>query len=124
MHSRQASRRRHDAELKARVLAACNEPGASVAAVARANDLNANRVHKWRRGRVAVPLPAAPAGAKASEFLALSLPLAPATAPTAAAAVPAPAIRVERKRGATIVKVSWPVAAAADCAGWLRELLR
>jgi transposase len=30
-------------------LAACEEPGASVAAVAQAHGLNANLVHKWRR---------------------------------------------------------------------------
>ena len=45
-----APRRRHADELKARVLAACAEPGASVAAVAQAHELNANLVHKWRRG--------------------------------------------------------------------------
>ena len=45
-----APRRRHADELKARVLAACAEPGASVAAVAQAQGLNANLVHKWRRG--------------------------------------------------------------------------
>ena len=36
--------------MKARVLAACAEPGASLAAVAQARGLNANFVHKWRRG--------------------------------------------------------------------------
>ena len=48
MQIKSAPRRRHAAELKARVLAACDEPGASVAAIARAHDLNANLVHKWR----------------------------------------------------------------------------
>ena len=44
-------RRRHADELKARVLAAPRaEPSASVAAVAQARGLNANLVHKWRRG--------------------------------------------------------------------------
>jgi transposase-like protein len=51
MYSRSNPRRRHGAELKAAVLAACNEPGASVAAVAQAHGLNANLVHQWRRGR-------------------------------------------------------------------------
>jgi transposase-like protein len=32
MHSKSASRRRHSAEFKAKVLAACTEPGASIAA--------------------------------------------------------------------------------------------
>jgi len=51
MHSKSAPRRRHSAELKANVLAACNEPGASIAGVALAHGLNANLVRKWRSGR-------------------------------------------------------------------------
>ena len=54
-------RHRHSEELKARVLQACVQPGASVAAVAQAHGLNANLVHKWRRGRGAPTLtPASP----------------------------------------------------------------
>jgi transposase-like protein len=49
MHSKAATRRRHGAEVKAKVLAECDEPGASVAAVAQSHGLNANLVHKWRR---------------------------------------------------------------------------
>ena len=44
-YSRHASRRRHPAELRDKVLAACEEPGASVAAVAQSHGLNANLVH-------------------------------------------------------------------------------
>ena len=40
------------------------------------------------------------------------------------AAVTSPEIVIELRRGATMVKVSWPLAAAASCAAWLRELLR
>jgi transposase len=47
--SKRARRRRHGAELKAQVLSECAELGASVAKVALAHGLNANRVHKWRR---------------------------------------------------------------------------
>jgi len=49
MHSNAGTRRRHGDELKAKVLAQCEEPGASVAAVAQSHGLNANLVHKWRR---------------------------------------------------------------------------
>ena len=66
-----APRRRHAAELKARVLAACDEPGASVAAIARAHDLNANLVHKLRRG--VEPPASSGAGHVAGEFIALAL---------------------------------------------------
>jgi len=44
-------RRRHGAEFKQRVLAECDRPGASVAAVALSHGVNANLVHKWRRQR-------------------------------------------------------------------------
>ena len=51
MHSKSAPRRRHSAEFKAEVLAACDEPGASISAVALAHGLNANLVRKWRVAR-------------------------------------------------------------------------
>ena len=113
-------RRHHAAELKARVLAACDEPGASVAAIARAHELNANLVHKWRRGVAPMTRPPALSGAAhvAGEFIALALPSREAV-PTAP-----PDIRIELRRGATSVAVSWPLAAAEQCAAWLRHWLR
>jgi hypothetical protein len=33
-------------------------------------------------------------------------------------------IRIELQRGTTTVKVTWPLSAAAECAAWLREVLR
>ncbi|BEP57113.1 MULTISPECIES: transposase [unclassified Variovorax] len=119
------SRRRHSAEFKAQVVAACTEPGATVAAVARAFGLNDNLVHDWRRGRsgagvsrtIGTSLQESP-----PEFVALSMPSPPPTAP--APAVAPEGIRLEFKRGALGVSVTWPIAAAADCAAWLREVLR
>ena len=106
MQIKSAPRRRHAAELKARVLAACGEPGASVAAIARAYDLNANLVHKWRRGvaPAARPPASSSAGHVTGEFIALTLPRREAVA-----AAPAD-IRIELRRGATSVAVSWPLA--------------
>lgn len=107
-------RRRHGSELKALVLAECARPGASVAQVAMAHGLNANVVHKWRRqsGRAA----SGPMRQDVTSFIALGLP----------AAQPAPLaeIRIELRRGATTFNVSWPMAGAAECAAWMRELLR
>jgi len=136
MHSREP-RRRHGDDLKAKVLAACDEPGASVAAVARAHDLNANLVHKWRRGRGAAaadrvsPLVDV-AATNVGEFIALSLPspmpvspARPLTVSSPPTTVTTPAdIRVEVKRGATTVVVTWPTSVAGACAAWLRELVR
>lgn len=42
-------RRRHSPEFRAKVVAACAQPGASIAAVAQQYQLNANLVHKWRK---------------------------------------------------------------------------
>lgn len=117
------ARRHHSAEFKAKVLAACDEPGASVAAVALAHDLNANLVHKWRRCRAAVAVPAIKLGALAPGFVALSLPSTPPS-PVKPASSPAAHIRIAIERGGGRVDVSWPVTAAAECAAWLRQWLR
>lgn len=126
MHVNQKPRRRHSEQFKAQVLAACAEPGASVSAVALSFGLNDNLVHQWRRGRgfkATAPVEAGPANEPAPQFVALSLPPPPPVPPPSAVA-PAQTIRVELKRGALGVNVIWPVSAAADCAGWLRELLQ
>ena len=51
MHPNSGPRRRHSDELKARVLAACDAPGASISGVALTHGLNTNLVRKWRSGR-------------------------------------------------------------------------
>jgi len=118
MHSKAAQRRRHGAELKALVLAECDEPGASVAAVAQSHGLNANLVHKWRRQHRRARVAATPdRDITAGAFVALQLPPQPAAAT-------GPDIRIELRRGATTVNIAWPSAAAGECAAWLREWLR
>jgi transposase len=111
---RAPKRRRYSAELKAEVLAQCDAPGASVAKVAMSHGINANVVHHWRQlareGGTKVAPPR-------SEFI--PVPLA-----TTAPAVADSDIRIELRRGATAITVSWPCSAAAECAAWLRELLR
>ncbi len=121
MDSRSLPRRRHSAELKSAVLRACAEPGASVAAIALAQGLNANLVHRWRRDRAQATAPAA--GAMVGEFVALPLPGTLPVVQPVPASTPSD-IRVEVRRGAMTANISWPVHAASDCAAWLRELLR
>lgn len=122
MHSKGAPRRRHSKELKAQVLAACEEPGASVAAVAQAHGLNANLVHKWRRSIAPAPQALTPsrvapvAQPGSGVFVPLQLPPPAPMTP--------PAIHIELRRGSTSMTMSWPVEAATDCAAWMRELLR
>jgi transposase len=117
MHSKSAPRRRHSDELKAQVRAECDEPGASVAAVAQTHGLNANLVHKWRRTeRAKSTATGVPQTNGGSAFIALQLPQASPTA--------VPDIRIELRRGATTVNIAWPGQTASECAAWLREWLR
>ena len=86
-----------------------------------AHGLNANPVHKWRRlaqGRVvAAVTPPIPA----PTFIPLVI--APPTTPPPACAEPHE-LRIELRRGAIVATINWPMSATAECAGWLRELLR
>ena len=110
-------RREHSAEFKAHVVAACSAPGVSIAALAMANGVNANLARRWvanaeRRSGAQL---ATTASVAPMAFVPLGLP--PAS--------PAPAdIRIELRRGATAIQVSWPCAASSECAAWMRELLR
>ena len=115
--SKKKTRRRYDAEIKQQILAQCAEPGASVASVALSHGINANVVHKWRR-EAGGALPALQAPAFVPLPLPLPLPLPPA------ACAPAPDIRIELRRGATSVSVTWPLEAADQCAAWMRELIK
>ena len=109
-------RRRHSAKFKSEVLAACAQPGASVAGVALAHGINANLVHRWRRQAAEQGQ-----GRRDKAELAEFVPMAIAAAPVVAAPED---IRIELRRGACAVSIAWPSSAATVCAGWLRELLR
>jgi len=110
-------RRTHTAEFKAQVVAACSVPGVSSAAVAMAHGINANLARRWvlqveRGGGV---LARDSNNTVPTAFVPVQLPAAQA-APTD--------IRVELRRGPIAISVSWPCAAASECAAWMRELLR
>jgi transposase len=112
-------RQRYSEEFKAKVVAACQGIGVSVAAVALEHRLNANLLRRWidqAEGR----LPRRPLGRP------------PATPPSLPAFVPvaletpaphSPEIRIEVRRGGQSITVSWPTSEAAQCAAWLREWL-
>ncbi len=125
-----APRRRHADQLKAWVLKECAEPGASVAAVAQAHGLNANLVRKWRR-RHEAPMdsavrPVRSAVAAGTEFIALALPeseVAVTATNGQPITLPAADIRIEWRRGAAAIAVSWPVSAAPECARWLLQCM-
>lgn len=123
METKRVARRKHSAELRAQVVQACRQSGASVAAIALRSGLNANLVHRWLRedGRsldTGTANPAAVSAKPGAEFMPLQLP-APAVAGGASTD-----IRVELRRGTSTITVSWPLQGGRDCAAWLREWLR
>ena len=116
-------RRTHSGEFKAQVVASCRQPGVSIAAVAMASGVNANLARRW--------VVAAEQGANGSGGSGRVLADVSCVAPPPAfvpvqlpCAQPTPDIRIELRRGATTISVSWPSAEAAQCAAWMRELLR
>lgn len=107
-------RRRHSPDFKARLVAECQKPGASVSRIALDNGLNANMLRRWinearRAGSEPSTTPA---------FVPVSLPAA-ATPVVEKRSV----IRIEIPRASGAVVVEWPAEQAHRCAAFLRELL-
>lgn len=119
-----ATRRRYSATMKAQVMAECEAPGASVAKVAMAHGINANVVHRWRQLAREEYLTPAPAPQPCVALPANVEGFVPVSLPAPSAPVPMSELRVELQRGTTTVKVTWPLSAVAECAAWLREVLR
>ena len=112
-------RRRYSREFKAQVVAACQGPGVSIAAIALHHKLNANLLRRWvEQAEARVP-------ALAGSEVAVQSATTPAFVPVPLEtrnANPA-AIRIEVRRADQSITVSWPTTEAAQCAAWLREWL-
>lgn len=109
-------RRRYTAEFKARIVAACQPPEASIARIAQDNGLNANLVHKWIRAARQQDATSTPPA-----FLPITL---PASSPQPQVSGSGESIRIEIPRPSGNLVVHWPVAQADRCLPWLQELLR
>ena len=109
-------RRFYSPELKGQVRQECRQSGASVAGVALSHGINADIVHRWLReptqcGLVPVP--------QVSGSVAVTL-----NDPVPTLASQPPDIRLEVRRGASSVIVSWLLQGAGSFTPWLREWLR
>jgi transposase-like protein len=113
-------RRRHSEEFKRQVVAACLQPGVSVAAIALANGLNANYLRRWVREHREASEPPGPAGESVETGCASFVPVTIMPSPHP----PLLEIRLDVRRGGTTVQMAWPVEAAASLGQCLRELLR
>lgn len=115
-------RGRYSDDFKRQIMAACKQPGVSTAAVALANGLNANLLRRWiSETQARLPNPAAGKRTKAlavatqTSFIPLQIQgsdVAPAN------------IQIELQRSGITVRVQWPVVCAAECAAWMREVLK
>lgn len=120
--------RTYPGQFKAELVAACQQPGASIAAIARQHGMNANVLHRWlkeheRSGchqRVVSNSTGAsltPSPTSAPAFIALKL---PNTRQEPAACD----IKVELRKGAVSMIITWPSSAAGDLAQWTRAILK
>ncbi|MET3513935.1 transposase [Pseudacidovorax sp. 1753] len=109
-------RRLHSDEFKADAVAAASQAGMSMASVALARGINANLLRRWvREAELPQAVVTGQPATSASTFVPVRM-TEPVAQPTE--------IRIDVRRGATTITVSWPMTAAAECAGWMRELLR
>ncbi len=128
MHTKQiqipvAGRRRgrYSEAFRTQVVTAARQPGVSTAADALANGLNANLLRRWisetESPRAVVRANLAGATPAQPPFVALQM------SPRSQA--PNSVIHIERQRAGTgtTVRIQWPVSAARECAGWVREVL-
>ena len=101
-----AKRRHYPQAFKTRIVAACDQPGASVAGVALANGLNANLVHRWRRlaKTNTSPPPVQP------DFLPVPL--------DSASSINVDAVIIEVNG----IKIHWPLLQIDSAIPWLRKL--
>ena len=109
------TRRDYSPELKARILAECAAPNASVAKIAMAHGVNANLVHTWRKLTREGELKPA----EATCFIPIAFEAEPATPPAQADFV-----EIDLHRGALTLKLRWPASATSELGTWMRELLR
>lgn len=125
-YSTRRSHRTYSPEFKADLVAACQQPGVSIAALAGQHGMNANVLHRWlkqhqRSGCHQLIPCSAPAKAGATSpvpaFVPVQLPAATSEPKTAE-------IRIELRRGSLSMIVTWPMSAAAELASWATAILK
>lgn len=126
-------RRTFSQEFRDEVIECCQRLGVSVAAVARAYDLHPNLLRRWlteheqcsqKASTRAQGEPTLPASAPESQnaFVPVGIPR-PSSASVAEVAE-CRDIRIELHHRGMTANVTWPIAAAEQCAAWLHRLMR
>jgi transposase-like protein len=119
------SHRTYTKQFKAELVAACQQPGCSIAALAGRHAMNVNVLHRWlkeyERSGLHQLEPNDPSSAVNLQLT------SPAFVPVKFAA-PAreateQAIKLELRKGAVSMTITWPASAAGDLAHWTRTVL-
>jgi len=127
-YSTHRTHRTYTHQFKAELVAAAKQPGASIAALALQHGMNANVLHRWLKehersachqlvgpNSSGAPLATSPVPA----FIPIKLPKA-----TAAYEPTVSEIKVELRKGAVSMIITWPTSAAADLVHWTRAILK
>jgi len=121
MHSiDKAGRRWHSKEFKQSAVAACREPGVSLASVALDRRINANLLRRWVKSAEAK---AATASIVQTSGPAASPTFIPVSVTRRVKRDGESPIRIKVRKGSTQIVVEWPAAISATCGVWLRDLL-
>ena len=117
------SHRTYTPEFKAQLVAACQQPDVSIAALAGQHGMNANVLHRWikehqRSGchqlvQAATHATAAVAS-QGSAFIPLVLPTVSREQE----------VKIELRKGALSMVITWPLSAAADLTSWTAAIVK
>ena len=120
--------RTYTREFKADLVSACKVPGASIAAIAGAHAMNANVLHRWLKehanigchGRTDIGN-----ANRSSVALRQHIPaFIPVQLPTPGPDPAVQSIKVEIRKGALTMHITWPCSASADFASWAASILK
>ena len=120
--------RTYSAQFKAELVVACGQPGVSIAALAGQHGMNANVLHRWLKEHALSGCHgqsgsgnAKPSSAALQQhtpaFIAVQLP-APGPEPASQA------IKVEIRKGALTMTITWPGSASLEFASWAASILQ
>ena len=127
-YSTRRTHRTYTRQFKAELVAAAKQPGASIAALALQHSMNANVLHRWLKEHEQDARHQLVGLSSSAQSLATSPVPAfiPIKLPTAAQAYEPTAseIKVELRKGAVSMIITWPTGAVDDLAQWTRSILK
>lgn len=117
MKSSTRRRRTHSPEFKAKLVAECQQPGASIAAIALAHQINDNLLRTWLHKSTGMKMPSPENSVNDITPRIIPVHLAPPVESV-------PFIRIHIQQGHTQIHLDWPLTNVAQCSEWLRGFLR